>query len=78
MDRCFLLNLLVTPQRMRMIVHSIEESLDKGLKKDGQVVPMSQSPSCDISVTLKYIVPTFVFGVSPSAIYLWSPSVPHS
>jgi hypothetical protein len=29
---------LVTPQRMRMIVHSIEETLDKGLQKDGQVV----------------------------------------
>jgi hypothetical protein len=28
----------VTPQRMRMIVHAFEDTLDKGLKKDGQVV----------------------------------------
>ena len=28
----------VTPQRMRMIVHAIEETLDKGLQKDGQTV----------------------------------------
>lgn len=39
--------LTLTPQRMRMIVHAIEETLDKGLQKDGQVVPM---------------IPTFVFG----------------
>ncbi|ORY27663.1 putative hexokinase [Naematelia encephala] len=39
--------LTLTPQRMRMIVHAIEEALDNGLKKDGQVVPM---------------IPTFVFG----------------
>ncbi|KAJ9096876.1 hypothetical protein QFC20_006345 [Naganishia adeliensis] len=37
----------LTPQRMRMIVHAFEETLDKGLQKDGQVVPM---------------IPTFVFG----------------
>lgn len=29
---------VVTPQRMRMIVHAFEDTLDKGLKKDGQVV----------------------------------------
>ncbi|KIR27031.1 hexokinase [Cryptococcus deuterogattii 99/473] len=28
----------MTPQRMRMIVHAIEETLDKGLQKNGQVV----------------------------------------
>lgn len=28
----------VTPQRMRMIVHAIEETLDNGLQKNGQVV----------------------------------------
>lgn len=28
----------VTPQRMRMIVHAFEDTLDRGLKKDGQVV----------------------------------------
>lgn len=28
----------MTPQRMRMIVHAFEETLDKGLKKDGEVV----------------------------------------
>ncbi|KAK1920871.1 putative hexokinase [Papiliotrema laurentii] len=39
--------LTLTPQRMRMIVHAIEETLDRGLQKDGQVVPM---------------IPTFVFG----------------
>ncbi|KAI9632261.1 putative hexokinase [Dioszegia hungarica] len=39
--------LTLTPQRMRMIVHAIEETLDKGLQKDGQIVPM---------------IPTFVFG----------------
>ncbi|KAK6907039.1 hypothetical protein I203_101028 [Kwoniella mangroviensis CBS 8507] len=39
--------LTLTPQRMRMIVHSFEETLDNGLQKDGQVVPM---------------IPTFVFG----------------
>lgn len=27
---------------MRMIVHAIEDTLDKGLKKDGQIVPMSK------------------------------------
>lgn len=35
--------LTLTPQRMRMIVHAIEETLDKGLQKEGQVVPMSES-----------------------------------
>ncbi|KAK8861266.1 hypothetical protein IAR55_002085 [Kwoniella newhampshirensis] len=39
--------LTLTPQRMRMIVHAIEDTLDNGLQKDGQVVPM---------------IPTFVFG----------------
>ncbi|WRT65372.1 uncharacterized protein IL334_002315 [Kwoniella shivajii] len=39
--------LTLTPQRMRMIVHSFEETLDLGLQKDGQIVPM---------------IPTFVFG----------------
>lgn len=34
--------LTLTPQRMRMIVHAIEETLDKGLQKEGQVVPMSE------------------------------------
>ena len=29
---------LVTPQRMRMIVHAIEETLDAGLQRDGMVV----------------------------------------
>nr|ACV91998.1 hexokinase 1 [Cryptococcus deuterogattii] len=38
----------VTPQRMRMIVHAIEETLDKGLQKNGQVVTFS--------------VPAYVFG----------------
>ena len=28
---------------MRMIVHAIEETLDKGLQKEGQVVPMSMA-----------------------------------
>ncbi|XAO26837.1 hypothetical protein I312_105678 [Cryptococcus bacillisporus CA1280] len=37
----------LTPQRMRMIVHAIEENLDNGLQKNGQVVPM---------------LPTYVFG----------------
>lgn len=37
----------LTPQRMRMIVHAFEEVLDRGLQKDGQMVPM---------------IPTFVFG----------------
>lgn len=37
----------LTPQRMRMIVHAFEETLDKGLQKNGEVVPM---------------IPTFVFG----------------
>ena len=36
--------LTLTPQRMRMIVHAIAETLDKGLKKEGQVVPMSEFP----------------------------------
>lgn len=27
-----------------MIVHAIEETLDKGLQKDGQIVPMSELP----------------------------------
>jgi hypothetical protein len=36
--------LTLTPQRMRMIVHAIEETLDKGLQKDGQIVPMSELP----------------------------------
>ncbi|EIW69221.1 hypothetical protein TREMEDRAFT_39456 [Tremella mesenterica DSM 1558] len=40
--------LTLSPQRMRMIVHAIEESLDKGLQKDGQI--------------LIHPVPTFVFG----------------
>ncbi|WVQ83485.1 hypothetical protein IAT38_005626 [Cryptococcus sp. DSM 104549] len=39
--------LTLTPQRMRMIVHAIEETLDNGLQKNGQVVPM---------------IPTYVFG----------------
>ncbi|KAL7419888.1 hexokinase [Cryptotrichosporon argae] len=39
--------LTLTPQRMRMIVHAFEETLDRGLQKDGQIVPM---------------IPTFVFG----------------
>jgi hypothetical protein len=30
--------LTVTPQRMRMIVHAFEETLDKGLKRYGEVV----------------------------------------
>ncbi|ORX36465.1 hexokinase-domain-containing protein [Kockovaella imperatae] len=38
--------LTLTPQRMRMIVHAIEETLDAGLQKDGMVV----------------VIPTFVFG----------------
>ncbi|OCF32345.1 hexokinase [Kwoniella heveanensis BCC8398] len=38
--------LTLTPQRMRMIVHAIEDTLDNGLQKDGQVV----------------VIPTFVFG----------------
>jgi hypothetical protein len=29
---------------MRMIVHAFEETLDKGLQKDGEIVPMSE---CD-------------------------------
>ena len=37
----------LSPQRMRMIVHAFEETLDKGLQKDGEIVPM---------------IPTFVFG----------------
>ncbi|KZT50279.1 hypothetical protein CALCODRAFT_444837 [Calocera cornea HHB12733] len=37
----------LTPQRMRMIVDAFEETLDKGLQKEGEVVPM---------------IPTFVFG----------------
>ncbi|GHJ86444.1 hypothetical protein NliqN6_2846 [Naganishia liquefaciens] len=37
----------LTPQRMRMIVHAFEEVLDRGLQKEGQMVPM---------------IPTFVFG----------------
>ncbi|WVN87250.1 uncharacterized protein L203_102427 [Cryptococcus depauperatus CBS 7841] len=37
----------LTPQRMRMIVHAIEETLDNGLQKNGQIVPM---------------IPTYVFG----------------
>lgn len=28
-----------------MIVHAFEETLDKGLQKDGEIVPMSQSLS---------------------------------
>lgn len=36
-------NMSVTPQRMRMIVHAFEDTLDRGLKKDGQTVPMSMS-----------------------------------
>lgn len=40
--------LTLTPQRMRMIVHAIEETLDKGLQKDGQVVPMSKLQSMDL------------------------------
>jgi hypothetical protein len=28
----------VTPQRMRMIVHAFEDTLDKGLQKPDQVV----------------------------------------
>ncbi len=28
----------VTPQRMRMIVHSLEETLDKGLQREGEIV----------------------------------------
>ncbi|WVR04130.1 hypothetical protein IAU60_001129 [Kwoniella sp. DSM 27419] len=39
--------LTLTPQRMRMIVHAVEDTLDNGLQKDGQVVPM---------------IPTYVFG----------------
>ncbi|KAK4689198.1 hexokinase, partial [Tremellales sp. Uapishka_1] len=39
--------LTLTPQRMRMIVHAFETTLDNGLKKDGQIVPM---------------IPTYVFG----------------
>jgi len=37
----------LTPQRMRMIVDSFDETLEKGLAEPGQVVPM---------------IPTFVFG----------------
>ncbi|KAF8527774.1 hexokinase [Gautieria morchelliformis] len=37
----------LTPQRMRMIVEAFKETLDKGLKKYGEVVPM---------------IPTYVFG----------------
>nr|XP_018264311.1 hexokinase [Kwoniella dejecticola CBS 10117]OBR86469.1 hexokinase [Kwoniella dejecticola CBS 10117] len=37
---------VVTPQRMRMIVHAFEDTLDNGLQKDGQIV----------------VIPTFVFG----------------
>lgn len=37
----------LTPQRMRMIVNAFEETLDRGLQKDGEIVPM---------------IPTFVFG----------------
>ncbi|KAJ9101721.1 hypothetical protein QFC21_003060 [Naganishia friedmannii] len=37
----------ITPQRMRMIVNAFEETLDRGLQKDGEIVPM---------------IPTFVFG----------------
>jgi hypothetical protein len=28
---------------MRMIVHALEETLGKGLQKDGEIVPMSES-----------------------------------
>nr|XP_019012351.1 hexokinase [Kwoniella pini CBS 10737]OCF51132.1 hexokinase [Kwoniella pini CBS 10737] len=38
--------LTLTPQRMRMIVHAFEDTLDIGLQKDGQIV----------------VIPTFVFG----------------
>ncbi|KZV77875.1 hexokinase, partial [Exidia glandulosa HHB12029] len=38
---------VLTPQRMRIIVDVFEETLDKGLKEPGQIVPM---------------IPTFVFG----------------
>lgn len=38
---------VLTPQRMRIITHVLEETLDKGLKEPGQIVPM---------------IPTFVFG----------------
>jgi len=37
----------LTPQRMRMIVHAFEETLDKGLQRYGETVPM---------------LPTYVFG----------------
>lgn len=38
----------VTPQRMRMIVHAFEDTLDKGLQKPDQVV-VSQSLIADCS-----------------------------
>jgi hypothetical protein len=53
-----------------MIVHAIEETLDKGLQKDGQVVPMS---GCSFRIphlsgeALISPVPTFVFGVCVTA-----------
>lgn len=48
-----------------MIVHAIEETLDKGLQKDGQVVPMSKLAGALCSEDqADPSVPTFVFGVS--------------
>lgn len=55
---------------MRMIVHAIEETLDKGLQKDGQVVPMSGWSFRIIHISDEALispVPTFVFGVCVTA-----------
>jgi hypothetical protein len=47
-----------------MIVHAIEETLDKGLQREGQIVPMSESSlSGLLNIADLFSVPTFVFGV---------------
>jgi hypothetical protein len=33
-----------------MIVHAFEETLDKGLQKDGEIVPMSELKVCPLGL----------------------------
>lgn len=49
----------LSPQRMRMIVDAFEETLDKGLQKHGEIVPMSESQPIERAQKARYV---FFFG----------------
>lgn len=56
----------LTPQRMRMIVDSFDETFEKGLAEPEQVVVRTLPPACDPALIRLYaiqpMIPTYVFG----------------